>query len=228
MLRTEKRQVLSATVLVAILSTAFLVSIVLTPVNHLNTFEPTHIVCVACVGDSITEGTEYPQDLRALLGDNYFVANCGAGGTTALSTSDKPYLNSLAFQRALAFEPEIVIIMLGTNDANPKYFGNISRFVDDYKTIISRFEKFNPEIWILKPPPIFNDNFGPYSENLVQGIMPRIDQVAQELNLPTIDIYPLLIDHPDYFWDGVHPDWQGAKIIADAVYQAVFAHRASP
>ena len=78
----------------------------------------------------------------------------------------------------------------------------------------------------MKPPPIFDDSLGPKSENLVQGIMPRIDQIAHDLNLPTINIYPLLIDHPDYFWDGVHPDWQGAKIIADAVYQAAFAPNA--
>ena len=37
---------------------------------------------VACVGDSITEGTEYPGNLWMLLGTNYTVGNFGVGGTT--------------------------------------------------------------------------------------------------------------------------------------------------
>ena len=219
----ENKQVLSAAALLAVISIAFMALVVISPVNH---FENSHIIRVACVGNSITEGTEYPKDLQALLGANYLVVNCGAGGTTALFTSDKPYVNSLAFRIALDLQPNVVLIMLGTNDANPKYYGNVSQFVTDYKVIISLFEVFHPKIWIMKPPPIFDDSLGPKSENLVQGIMPRIDQIAHDLNLPTINIYPLLIDHPDYFWDGVHPDWQGAKIIADAVYQAAFAPNA--
>ena len=222
MTRTERRQVLYAVVLLAIISAAFMTSIVLNPPKQ---FENSKVIRVACVGDSITEGTEYPKDLQELLGPNYSVLNCGAGGTTALFTSNHSYVYSRAFRTALDFQPNVVLIMLGTNDANPEYFRDISQFVTDYKAIISLFTAFHSKIWILKPPPIFNDGLGPKSENLVCDVMPRIDQVACDLNLPTIDIYPLLINHPDYFWDGVHPDWQGAKIIAKAVYQTAFVSK---
>jgi hypothetical protein len=37
---------------------------------------------VACVGDSITEGSDYPVELRLLLGHNYSVANFGIKGST--------------------------------------------------------------------------------------------------------------------------------------------------
>ena len=39
---------------------------------------------VACVGDSITGGTYYPNDLWMLLGSNYTVDNFGVGGLQPL------------------------------------------------------------------------------------------------------------------------------------------------
>jgi lysophospholipase L1-like esterase len=127
-----------------------------------------------------------------------------------------------AFQNALDFHADIIIIMLGTNDANPQFFWDIDNFVSNYKTLILALQTQSSQIWIVMPPPIFDDSMGPKAENLVNGVLPRIQQVADELNLPTVNVYPLLLDHPDYFWDGVHPDWQGAKVVANEVYRVVF------
>jgi lysophospholipase L1-like esterase len=211
---SEKIQVLTVVLLAVILISSFMTLIPLSEVNDLP-----RLVRVACVGDSITAGTEYPNDLQQLLGENFTVRNFGAGGTTVLTSSNHTYMYNLEFREAASFHPDIVIIMLGTNDANPRYFDRIRNFVGAYEQLISFFQREHPKIWLLKPPPIFNDDFGPTEENLVNGVMPRIQQVATELNLPTINIYPLLIDHPDYFWDGLHPNWQGAKVIANAIYQ---------
>lgn len=76
---------------------------------------------VACVGDSITGGTDYPADLWMLLGANYTVGIFGVGGSTVALDSGKPYMNESAFQDAKKFQPDIVIIMLGTNDANHSF-----------------------------------------------------------------------------------------------------------
>jgi sialate O-acetylesterase len=188
------------------------------PANRGSIFSP---IRVACVGDSITEGSYYPSDLQALLGKNYTVGNFGAGGSTVLFSSDKPYIYRIAFQKAVAFHADIVVIMLGTNDATPKYYGKIDNFVRDYKMLISRFQTEQPQIWLVKPPPIFDDGLGPSSANLVNGVIPGIEQVAAELGLPIIDVYSLLLNHPEYFTDGVHLSSEGAEIIAMAVYQAL-------
>ena len=73
---------------------------------------------VACVGDSITKGTEYPFDLSMLLGPNFVVGNFGVDGSTVSLNSQNTYMNTSAFQNATKFQPNIVIIMLGTNDAH--------------------------------------------------------------------------------------------------------------
>jgi lysophospholipase L1-like esterase len=179
---------------------------------------------VACVGDSITEGTEYPMDLQELLGDNYTVGNFGVGDSTVLLSTEKPYMYQTEFQSARSFRSNIVIIMLGTNDARPDYYTHIDEFVDDYKELIGGFQaigKSKPKIWLVKPPPIFNDSLGPTNVNLLEGVIPRIQEVAEELNLPLIDVYTVLLNHADYFWDGVHPNSAGSEVIAAQVYSAI-------
>ncbi len=49
---------------------------------------------IACVGDSITGGTFYPDDLWMLLGANYTVDNFGVGGTAASLDSLSPYMHA--------------------------------------------------------------------------------------------------------------------------------------
>ena len=90
--------------------------------------EPSTRIRVACVGDSITFWTQYPNDLWMLLGSNYSVGNFGVGGATITVDSGKPYVNESVFQDAKEFKPDIVIIMLGTNDANPALKLNILSF----------------------------------------------------------------------------------------------------
>jgi lysophospholipase L1-like esterase len=186
---------------------------------------------VACVGDSITEGTDYPIDLQKLLGDNYTVGNFGVGDSTVLLGTEKPWMYQTEFQNARRFLPNIVIIMLGTNDARPDYYMHIDEFVDDYKELVGEFEALGeskPRIWLVKPPPIFNDSLGPTNANLIEGVIPRIQEVAQELNLPVIDVYTALANHADYFsGDGVHPNSAGAEVIAAHIYSAIMQNMLS-
>jgi lysophospholipase L1-like esterase len=178
---------------------------------------------VACVGDSITEGTGYPDDLWMLLGANYTVGNFGAGGSTVSLESDTSYVDQPACDEAKDFLPNIVVIMLGTNDATTPHTQHIVTFVDNYKKLIGDFLPLasKPKILLVKPPPIFNNGTGLSTAYFVQEVVPRIEQVAKETNLPLIDVYTPLAGHPEYFSDGVHPDGEGAKIIATEVYNAI-------
>ena len=178
---------------------------------------------VACVGDSITAGSKYPYELGVKLGANYTVRNYGVGLATVLLESEKPYMNQTVFSGAKSFLPNIVIIMLGTNDAKPAHQQYLDNFTDDYKKLICEFQSLpsKPKVWLVVPPPIFNEGFGPNSTILVQDIIPKIKQVANETNLPLIDFYQDLVNHPEYFSDGVHPSVEGSKILATKIYKAI-------
>jgi lysophospholipase L1-like esterase len=193
---------------------------------------------VACVGDSLTQSTEYTYNLMNKLGDNYTLRNFGVGSTTVALASETPYMNTTTFQNALGFDPNIVIIMLGTNDAQPSLFQYNSTFVDDYITLVQTFQRLpsNPKIWLVLPPPIFSNLSGSISpEYFEHTIIPSIKQSATQTNLPVIDVYSLLIDHPEYFPDGIHPtqttgNWgsePASQIIATAVYKVITSSQPS-
>jgi acyl-CoA thioesterase-1 len=182
-----------------------------------------NLIRVACIGDSITELPYYPDDLQTLLGSNYTVGNFGAGGSTVLLDTDKPYMDQVEFVKAKNFLPDIVIIMLGTNDARTDHYKSIENFVSDYMKLINEIQALesNPKNFLVKPPPLFDNEYEMKNENLLEGIIPRIEQIADEEGLLIIDVYAALENHPEYFWDGVHPSSEGATVIANEVYAAI-------
>jgi acyl-CoA thioesterase-1 len=178
---------------------------------------------VACLGDSLTEITGYPVDLQTLLGNNSVVGNFGVNGATVNFNTDKPYYFEPAFHNAKIFEPTTVIIMLGTNDARTDNYQQINSFVADYEKMITRLQALSskPQIFLVEPPPIFNNTLNLNGTSFAEGVIPRIEQVASTLGLPIINVYTPLINHPEYFPDGVHPDSEGAQIIANIIYKAI-------
>lgn len=181
------------------------------------------LIRVACVGDSITEGSGYTRDLQNMLGAEYHVRNFGVSGSTVLASSDRPYMCQKEYKSSQIFLPEIVVIMLGTNDARANLYYSINNFSVEYTKMITDYQALvsNPEIWLVTPPPISENELDLKNLNLEQKIIPQIEQVANELNLPTIDVNSILTGHPEYLMDGVHPSREGATIIASAVSQAI-------
>lgn len=100
---------------------------------------------VACVGDSITagfgagQGNGYPEQLARMLGGKWHVRNFGVSGTTVMNQGDSPYQQTPAFTNALAFEPHVVVIKLGTNDTKPRNWKFKDGFVAEYTNLIARF-----------------------------------------------------------------------------------------
>jgi len=178
---------------------------------------------VACVGDSITEITGYPSDLQSLLGSNYSVGNFGVSGSTVLLNSWKPYMNQSEFQKALEFQPDIVIIMLGTNDDLQMLRQYNASFEQDYAELITAFQRLEsrPQIWIVKPPPILSNSPDLSISYFNEVIIPRIEDLANKMNLPVIDVFTAFGNRTDYFVDGVHPNSEGAALIASEVYKAI-------
>jgi lysophospholipase L1-like esterase len=185
---------------------------------------------VACVGDSITEGSGYPYQLHLMLGSNYVVGNFGVSGSTVSLDSAKPYMNESKFKEALDFDPDIIVIMLGTNDANPEITPNENSFDVDYSQLVSAFQQLDGRqlIWIAKSPPIFSNNSAYNNTILSTTILPQIDNLADQMNLPTVDVYDALLNHSEYFADGVHPTSDGAAVIASNVYDAITLPDGSP
>ncbi len=178
---------------------------------------------VACVGDSITEGSGYPAHLQQMLGRNYTVGNFGVAGSTISPKSTKPYIEQYTFWRAVNFQPDIVVIMLGTNDASTANYNDIEEFQQTYKDIVRQFVELpgNQQIILVDPPPILNNTLHLSNNNLVEGVIPRIEQVGNDLNLTTVNVYDALTNHTEVLGDGVHPNDNGGQLIAEKINQSI-------
>ena len=185
---------------------------------------------VACVGDSITYGSgianravdSYPAQLQRLLRQydlSWEVQNFGVSGATLLSRGDLPYVRQAAFGNAQASNPDIVIIKLGTNDSKPQNWQYKGDFVRDYENMIDTFRALpsGPQVWICKPVPAFYVNFNIRPEVIRDEILPLIDQISREKNAPVIDLYAALQNSGNLFPDGIHPNAEGAGLMAQAI-----------
>jgi lysophospholipase L1-like esterase len=192
-------------------------------------------VQVACVGDSITAGyglanpgTEsYPAQLQVILGGSFRVGNFGRSGATALKRSDNTYWNSSQYRGSLKSKPDFVIIMLGTNDSK-SWNWNAAKFDSDYRALIAQYQSLPtaPRVYICLIPPVYVPNpFGTsFDPAFIQNVVvPAIRQIAAETGVTLIDNNSVLLNHPEYFLDGVHPTPTGAGIIARNVANALAA-----
>lgn len=186
-------------------------------------------VRVACVGDSITVGVgaepgkSYPSQLQALLGKGWIVKNFGASGRTLLRNGDHPYWEEKVFHDAQEFRPDVVVIMLGTNDTKPQNWRFHEQFHDDYRDLVKTLHALpsRPRIYVCRPCPVPEPgNYG-INEANVQREIAIIDALAREEGLEVIDMHAALEPHPELFPDRVHPNTAGAAIMAQTVAVAI-------
>jgi acyl-CoA thioesterase I len=185
-----------------------------------------HEIKVACVGDSITEGyglayqskSAFPVVLDSILGINYSVLNCGRSATTMQKDGSLPFWTCKEFSNVFVFNPEIIIIKLGTNDTKPQNW-NAIKFEHDYQSMIDTFRTITtkPEIYLCLPAPVFKTHWGINDSLVVHGVIPIIHKLAKTNNLKVIDLYSPLKNEAVNFFDSIHPNEKADNIIAHII-----------
>ena len=189
---------------------------------------------VACIGNSVTYGmthknpaeTSYPIQLQQMLGEEYEVRNFGHSGATLLSKGHRPYINLPEYTAALEFAPDIAVIHLGLNDTDPRNWPNYrDEFYGDYMNIIEALREKNSkvEIYVCQMSPIFNwhRRFKSGTRDWYWQIQEVIKTIAENGNFELINLSRHLYNRPDLMPDALHPNEQGAEIIAKQVYSAI-------
>lgn len=187
---------------------------------------------IACVGNSITYGAginnqvrdAYPAVLGRLLGESYEVQNFGRSGATLLRKGNMPYWQTAEYANAKKFNPDIVVIKLGTNDSksiNKTYWSqfktDLSNMVDTFRLLPSK-----PRIYLCIPVPAYNKgNFGISDSVLVKEIIPQLKKVAKRKKTELIDLRTALAEQSSLFPDYIHPNEGGAVLIAQSVAKAI-------
>jgi len=188
-------------------------------------------VRVVCVGNSITAGwttinatsDAYPAQLGSMLGNNWIVYNSGVSGRTMLRHGDYPIWNEAKFKTGLAFNPDIVTILLGTNDSKSWNWIYKDEFVNDYKSMIDTFRALpsHPVVWLGLPAPAFRDTLGIRDSIITTDIIPMIQQIALDKDCPILDFNTAMKSYAVFFTDGIHPNTTGSEAMAEVVYKAL-------
>ncbi len=189
---------------------------------------------VACIGNSITYGTgiadrtndSYPSQLQRLLGSNYQVGNFGKPGATLLYHGHRPYVKQEEFKEAIAFKGDIAVMHLGINDTDPRNWPNYrDEFVKDYLSIMDSLRAANPKVRIIlaRMTPIADRHprFVSGTKQLHGEIQTAIETVARVSGAELIDFYEPLYPYPYLLPDAIHPNPEGAGILAKTVYSGI-------
>lgn len=191
-------------------------------------------VRVACVGNSITYGTgiadrehvSYPVQLQQMLGNRYVVGNFGKPGATLLYKGHRPYVEQPEFKEALRFKGDIAVIHLGINDTDPRNWPNYrDEFVKDYLSIMDSLRAANPKVrFILARMTPIADRHPRFQSGTKQWhdeIQTAIETVARVSGSELIDFYEPLYPYPNLLPDAIHPNPEGAGILAKTVYGGI-------
>ena len=187
---------------------------------------------VACIGDSITDGygidmrtaNGYPAQMQRMLGDGYSVKNFGVSARTLMNSGDIPYMRELAWEDALAFEPDVVVIKLGTNDVKQHNWthkddlaGDLQQMLDALKALPS-----HPRILLCTPIPAVREMWT-ISDSVIAGeLIPILEKVAKKNKLTVIDLHTAFAGQDAlYQGDGIHPTQEGARKMAEIVAKAI-------
>lgn len=177
---------------------------------------------VACIGDSLTRGDglhehppahrvqtshlrpdqmklrvrgSYPATLARLLGTSRaLVRNFGNGAATACNCSSMPYVAQREFAAALRYSAEVVVLMLGTNDAKAEHWlsgpcsrrpagetpGHMMRegLLQIIRALVSQTAV--ELLVLLPPPPVVRSRWGVRLE-LLPPVRRSIERVALQL-----------------------------------------------
>ncbi|MBQ8382199.1 MAG: hypothetical protein IJX47_03235 [Clostridia bacterium] len=209
-----------------------------TRLTELNVSATKDLIKVACIGDSITHGTtsddesayNYPVYLQRMLGYDYYVEKYGAPGFSLTSTDTFSYMSySAMYKGSQDAKPDVVIIMLGTNDCNPfddyKDWSNPSRataFQKSATTMIDAYKRANRNVQIyLMTPPTVPQN-ADWASNVKNYAVPLITEVAEAKGCNLIDIYSWSLKNTSVFaGDGLHPKNETYEDLAEAVYDGL-------
>jgi lysophospholipase L1-like esterase len=163
-----------------------------------------------------------------MLGDNYQVINYGASGRTLQDEGDTPYRKTGFIDHSQSIAPDIVVIMLGTNDSK-SYNWDTGRFEEQYIRLIQSYQSLeeHPEIYITAPPAAFvlagKDTVVYDIDNSIieKEIHEIVRNVAEQTGAVFIDMFEATKEHPEYFMDGVHGNQNGYNVIEGTVYSAL-------
>jgi len=197
---------------------------------------------IACIGDSLTESSPaYPDYLEEILGTSVTIGNFGKSGASLTTYTNNDAYGSYKtygkekYEASLAFEADLVIIALGTNDGtkvengSPKYdWEEVAPvYKADYLALIDEYKAAYPEadiVLMTTPVVLENNRLGISNEIIENNIYPLQLEIAKEAGVKLLDLRAYIKGQSvkeTFYRDKVHTSEYGARLIAEFIVSGI-------
>ncbi|MFT3751562.1 MAG: SGNH/GDSL hydrolase family protein [Paludibacter sp.] len=193
------------------------------------------VIKVGCVGDSNTYGAEatdrtryaWPVQIRSMLGSKYETRNFGVNGALMMSDKTDAWKNKTAYSDNKAYDPDKIVIALGTNDSKDGYW-NAATFKNSYINLINEFKGYSaaPEIYMAIPIKAYSSTWAINDQTIREQVIPTMKEISKEMGLPLIDLYAVTNNIASLMAaDGIHPKDEGLGIMARKIADIMLAEK---
>lgn len=187
---------------------------------------------ILCLGDSLTQSRygQYPRHLKHLLREAGIRANVYSGGQPGHTSGE--YRRFLKGSNLLGrIDPDVVIIMLGTNDVRIDGDSTpLAEFTANMEEIFRQVKKYNRpsrparQVFLATIPPIFHCDLATFSEasqrRVAEEIVPAIRKLAEQEGVHLIDVYRFFSNRPELL-PGIHPTGKGFAEMAGFIFREI-------
>ena len=186
---------------------------------------------VCCAGDSLTFGMtaedpatqSYPSVMARLVGREicFQTENYGLSGAAVDPKDDfffaNPYVASPEYAASMKTQAEIVLLMLGTNDAF--WSPNRDVFEENFTALLQTYIDLPqaPQVIVVLPPHTFFEMAGVKYDDYLEELVAKEKTVAENLGLPVIDARSFNEGQADMFVDGIHFTVDGYALLAETI-----------
>jgi len=193
------------------------------------------VIKVGCVGDSNTYGAEatdrtryaWPVQIRSMLGSKYETQNFGVNGALMMSDKTDAWKNKTAYIDNKAYDPNIIVIALGTNDSKDGYWNAVT-FKNSYVDLVNEFKGYSaePEIYMAIPIKAYASTWSINDQTIREQVIPTMKEISKEMGLPLIDLYAVTNNMANLMAaDGIHPKDEGLGIMARKIADIMLSQK---
>ena len=154
--------------------------------------------------------------------------------------ADSPYVQRGSWPKVLNTTSDIIVIMLGTNDAKTTADGgpanwennNVTgydEYVMSYAYMITTFQALpgSPDVYTTIPVPNYKNGVYGMNQTVINDIFPAlVPEIASEMTKhAALDIFDCMggkgLTHPELIADGCHPNAAGYSFLAQCFQTAL-------
>mmetsp|Transcript_10701 Transcript_10701/g.25875 ORF Transcript_10701/g.25875 Transcript_10701/m.25875 type:complete len:190 (+) Transcript_10701:807-1376(+) len=166
-----------------------------------------------------------------MLGDAFDIHNYGVNSVTVIRGLPKSYDVTQSFQDSIAWDADIYLLMLGTNDV--MYWAQHNHtFVTDMEWILQQFTRTivnvsspDTRIIVAIPPWIKQFNGSHNNTVLANNLQPVIREFVTTQELQLVDMYAVTVNRNDYYTvDNLHLNRKEYGILAQVWKGAILCN----